>query len=305
MVRWGRWCWGAVLVGFLASCTASASQPSVTTTTGSMPSATSSASEVYGKVDIGGYELAYDCRGAGSPTIIAEAGYNTGGTTTFAGVMDPMSTFSRVCTYDRAGTGNSDPRPKAIAKGLTSEDQAKELHALLVGAKISPPYVLVAHSYGGFVARLFAATYPKETAAMVLVESSHEGEVAPYHRYYGNDPEGDWVDGGDLLDIRTTVSELRSTARDYGSMPLVVIRAQHYQDVLQPSLWRRTQADLATLSTDSVEIEAMGSGHYVMDDDPAVFLAAVKAAVTAARSGDPLPRCADIIAGLPDRCLFG
>ena len=143
----------------------------------------------YGRVDVGGYELAWMCQGEGSPTIIAEAGYNSAGTSTYFDLMEPMAEVSRVCTYDRAGTGTSDHRPAGLH--VTSLSEAKELHALLEGAAIAPPYVVVAHSYGGFVARLFAATYAQETAGLVLIDSSHEDEIGPYRRYYGNSPEGD------------------------------------------------------------------------------------------------------------------
>jgi pimeloyl-ACP methyl ester carboxylesterase len=261
---------------------------------------------VFDKVDIGGYRLAYQCVGtaaSGAPTIVAESGYDTGGTTEYAGVLESLGAITRVCTYDRAGTGNSDDRPRAKAKGLTNEDQAHELHALLQAASIAPPYVVVAHSYGGFVSRLFAATYPDETAGMVLIESSHEDEIPAYQRYYGNDPEGDWVDGGDLLDIQKTTDLLRSKARDFGSMPLVVIRAETYEDVLSEALWRRTQADLATLSSDGMEIEALHSGHFVMDDNPDAVVAGVRAVVSAVEGGAPLAPCAEIVAGLDARCL--
>jgi pimeloyl-ACP methyl ester carboxylesterase len=288
------WGWLTIVVFVLAAaCSSTPEQPATPT---SLPN-------VFDRIDVGGYRLAYQCVGTGSPTVIAEAGYNTGGTTAFAGLLEPLGQISRVCTYDRAGTGNSDDRPHAQAKGLTSEDQARELHTLLQEAAIAPPYVLVAHSYGGFVSRLFAASFPDETLGLVLIESSHEDEVAPYRRYYGDDPEGDWVDGGDLLDIRATAAALRSTARDLGSMPLIVIRAETYEDVLTTALWRRTQADLATLSTDGIEIEALHSGHFVQDDNPDVAVAAVRAVVDAARAGAPLPPCLDVIAGLDARCL--
>ena len=74
---------------------------------------------------------------------------------------------------------------------------------------ISGPIVLVAHSYGGFVSRLFADAYLDETAGLVLIESSHEDEIEPYREFYGDRPEGDWVDGGDLLDIDATEAALR------------------------------------------------------------------------------------------------
>jgi hypothetical protein len=268
----------------------------------SAPAATSAA-QGFTTVEVRGAKLAYECRGEGSPTIIAEAGYNTAGTTAFAGLLAPLSGVSRVCTYDRFGTGFSDPRPASEAKGLTSDDQARELHDLLGAADIRPPYVLAAHSYGGFVSRSFAADFPDEVVGMVLIESSHEDEIAPYRRYYGDDPEGDWVDGGDLLDIDATGKLLRTKARDFGDIPLVVIRAETYEDVLSVPLWKRTQADLATLSTDGLLIEALGSGHFVTDENPDTVVAATAAVVDAARGGAPLAPCEQVISGLEARCL--
>jgi pimeloyl-ACP methyl ester carboxylesterase len=250
-------------------------------------------------VDVGGYELAWTCQGEGSPTIIAEAGYDSAGTSTYFDFMGQMSTISRVCTYDRAGTGTSDHRPAGLR--VTSLSEAKELHALLEGAEIAPPYVVVAHSYGGFIARLFAAAYASEVAGLVLIDSSHEDEIGPYRHYYGNAPEGDWVDGGDLIDIDATRRALRATARDYGDMPLAVVKAGAYEDVLSVALWDRTQADLATLSSDSVLVQAEG-GHFVMNDDPKVLLAAINAVVSSARTNQPLPACRVVVAGTDGRC---
>jgi pimeloyl-ACP methyl ester carboxylesterase len=252
-----------------------------------------------GRVDVGGYELAWTCRGSGSPTIVAEAGYDSSGTSTFSELMGPLSEITRACTYDRAGTGTSGHRPSGVH--VTSLLQARELHMLLEGAGIAPPYVLVAHSYGGFVGRLFAASYPSERAGLVLIDSSHEDEIEPYRRYYGDSPEGDWVDGGDLIDIDATRRALRTTARDYGDMPLAVVKAGTYEDVLAVALWNRTQADLATLSSNAVLIQAEG-GHFVMNDDPNVVLAAIRAVVSSARSGAPLPPCGEIVAGTDGRC---
>jgi pimeloyl-ACP methyl ester carboxylesterase len=265
------------------------------------PASPTASAVAAGRVDVGGYELAYECRGEGSPTIVAEAGYDSAGTSTWFELMDGLAGISRVCTYDRAGTGTSDPRPDAEA--LTTADQAEELRTLLDGAGVDPPFVLVAHSYGGFVARLFADAYLDETAGIVLIESSHEDEIDPYADFYGDKPAGDWVDGGDLLDIDATEADLRD-ARDYGDMPLIAIRAERYEDVLDEDLWRETQADLATLSTNGIHVEALGSGHFVMEagNNPAVVLAAVEAVVAAAGSGEALPACEDFVAGLDAAC---
>ena len=170
----------------------------------------SSVAAVAGRADVGGYERAWTCQGSGSPTIVAEAGYDSPGTSTFSDLMQPLSEISRVCTYDCAGTGTSDHRPGGLH--VTSLLEANELHALLKSAAIAPPYVVVAHSYGGFVGRLFAATYASETAGLVLIDSSHEDEIGPYRRYYRDSPEGDWVDGGDLIDIDADLATLSSNA---------------------------------------------------------------------------------------------
>jgi alpha/beta hydrolase fold len=250
------------------------------------------------KVDVGGYSLALSCRGAGSPTIVLEAGYDSSGLDTWADLLDAMAGISHVCTYDRAGTGVSDPRPKGT---ITSMSEADELHRLLAAAGIEGPYVFVAHSYGGMIGRLFAAAYRDETAGLVLIDSSHEDEIVPYRRYYGNDPEGDWVDGGNRIDMDATARALRTTARDYGDLPLGVLQAGEYDDVLSESLWNRTQDDLATLSADSVHVQATG-GHFVMNDDPQVILAVVRAVVEAARTGGHLPACAQVVAGTDATC---
>jgi pimeloyl-ACP methyl ester carboxylesterase len=251
------------------------------------------------KVDVGGYSLALSCLGEGTPTIVLEAGYDSSGLDTWADLMEPIAAISHVCTYDRAGTGVSDPRPQGTR--ITSMSEADELHRLLEAAGIRGPYVVVAHSYGGFIGRLFAAGYPDETAGLVLIDSSHEDEIGPYRRHYGKDPQGDWVDGGDRIDIDATVRALRATARDLGDLPLVVLQAGEYQDVLSVRIWNRTQADLATLSTDAVHVQATG-GHFVMNDDPEVILAVVHAVVDAARTGKMLPACSAIVTGTDGTC---
>ena len=81
-----------------------------------------------------------------------------------------VARFARVCSYDRAGIGWSDlgPRPR------TMHQIVWELHALLEKAGERPPYVLVGHSYGGLLVRLYASTYPADVTGMVLEESADE-----------------------------------------------------------------------------------------------------------------------------------
>jgi pimeloyl-ACP methyl ester carboxylesterase len=120
-------------------------------------------------VDIGGRTLNIFCSGEGSPTVILEGGYS------WINVQPEIAKFTRVCCYDRAGFGRSDPGPYP----RTSAAIASDLHEVLHAAAVPPPYVLVGASFGGFIVRVFAGTYPGEVAGMVLVDASHEDQHEP------------------------------------------------------------------------------------------------------------------------------
>ncbi len=122
-------------------------------------------------VDIGGYRLHLDCSGEGAPTVIMDSGAG-GNSLSWSLVQPEIAKFTRVCTYDRAGLGWSEPGPLP----RTSRQFVKELHALLVNAGIKGPYVLVGHSLGGMNMRLYAGSYPGDVGGMVLVDSGHEDQ---------------------------------------------------------------------------------------------------------------------------------
>jgi pimeloyl-ACP methyl ester carboxylesterase len=124
-------------------------------------------------VDVGGYQLHIDCRGNGSPTVVMEAGL-TEPSLMWALVQPQVSTQTRVCVYDRAGLGWSDTSPKP----RTAEVMVEELHTLLNNANIAAPYVMVGHSTGGMLVRLYAHSYPAEVVGMVQVDAQHEDQFA-------------------------------------------------------------------------------------------------------------------------------
>ena len=124
-------------------------------------------------VDVGGYSLHIDCQGTGSPTVIMEAGLGEP-SLMWALVQPQIATSTRVCVYDRAGLGWSDKSPKP----RTADIMVDELHTLLKNANIEGPYVMVGHSTGGMLVRLYAHSYPTDVVGMVLVDSQHEDQFA-------------------------------------------------------------------------------------------------------------------------------
>lgn len=123
------------------------------------------------RVDVGGYSLHIYCTGEGEPTVVVDAG-NGDFSVGWRGIQPEVAKFTRICTYDRAGYGWSDPSPKP----RTAIVMAQELHTLLANAGVAPPYILVGHSLGGYNVRMFADLYPAEVAGMVLVDAGHEDQ---------------------------------------------------------------------------------------------------------------------------------
>lgn len=118
-------------------------------------------------VEVGGYRLHFNCVGKGDTTVILEAG---GGTfsSSWALVQSAAAKAAgtRVCSYDRAGLGWSDPRPGPYSV----MEEIEALHRGLVKLGIDKNLVLVGHSYGGFLAPLYAGRYPKDVIGMVLAD---------------------------------------------------------------------------------------------------------------------------------------
>ena len=124
-------------------------------------------------IDVRGHKLYLNCVGSGSPTVVLEPG--AGATSSQLGWITPtVARSTRVCVYDRAGRGWSEPAnsPQDGAQIAT------DLHTLLHRGGVTGPYVLAGHSFGGLYVRIFAAHYPDEVAGLVLVDSTESKEPA-------------------------------------------------------------------------------------------------------------------------------
>jgi len=120
-------------------------------------------------IEVGGHKMHIFCSGRGETPVLLEAGSGAFSVDWYL-VQQEVAKFAEVCSYDRAGHAWSDlgPRPRTMVQA------ARDLHELLETANVRPPYILVGHSLGGFMVRVFAREYPNDVAGVVLVDSSVE-----------------------------------------------------------------------------------------------------------------------------------
>lgn len=119
-----------------------------------------------------GYQMHIDCRGTGSPTVVLEAAASAPWSE-WRKVQPELSRITRICSYDRAGHGWSEPRPG----NRDAATIVRELHSLLDAAGIRPPLVLVGHSAGGLYIREYAREFASEVSAVGLIESSSPNQL--------------------------------------------------------------------------------------------------------------------------------
>lgn len=144
------------------------SAPPTSLTPSPSGSSVQSSSDISALFDVGnGRQLHLECIGKGSPTIVIDVGNDDTIRGSWGDVFSPMAAVSRVCGYDRANTGQSDPAP---GPRLIS-DLAADLVALLHVAKVPGPYVFVGGSFGGNLVSVLAAKHPELVAGIVFVDS--------------------------------------------------------------------------------------------------------------------------------------
>ena len=263
-------------------------------------------------VDIGSHKLHIRCVGpaGGRPTVILEAG---GGafSNSWSLAQDLLSSRVRACAYDRAGLGWSEPGPAP----RTMRQEVFELHALLEAAKVPGPFVLVGHSIGGLLVRLYTERYGRDVIGVVLVDPAHESEVLGSVRYGGwvrlrekatgrvvpeprregkattqYNPEDDYL----AEEFQQIYLSRRANPEPLGNRPLIVLAAgkRPAPPGTPEDMWAQLRVekdgqkiDLSRLSSNSKFVLDSTSGHNIQANNPQLVARAIEEVLAAVSKG--------------------
>jgi pimeloyl-ACP methyl ester carboxylesterase len=269
-------------------------------------------SDEFKSVNLRGRSIRYICRGEGTPAVIIDQGEGLSIERSFersvpigwSKVFKALRESTSIVMHDRAGLGSSDlptgPR--------TSADMMCDLRSVLFAAEVSPPYVLVGHSIGGFNVRVFAGAFPNEVAGVVLIDSSHPDQFARFARILPPEASGeapplrmlrygpDVALSAEAIDFRACADQAR-TVTSIGVKPLLVV-SQSPRALCPPGIpppifermrpiWAELQADLLGLSGMSTQVVAGHAGHQLQFDEPDLVVDAILSVVREAQSAVP------------------
>ncbi len=260
-------------------------------------------------IDIAGRSLFALEASSGHPTVIFEAGMGDF-SRAWHTVQAEIAKVTRTISYDRAGRGQS----QFAGKNRTCDDYLADLSAMLEALNVDKPFVFVGHSFGGYIARLFAYRFPEKLAGIVLVDSAQEDTIFKIRTILRNVSfpprqfdESKWLtwlrfhqsqhldpafpenllndEGLDVTSCERQVREITSL----GDLPLVVISSTKRTDdrdagatgipaeteAAAEKALTECQTKLLELSTNATQILATESGHYIQDDQPELIVSAI------------------------------
>ncbi len=294
------------LVLVMVGCSTSAATGGPTSTT-----ASKAQGDFANVFPVDGHGVYVQCMGRGSPTIVLISGAGVssaswdyvGDTTDTANppkrspeaVEPQLAKVTRVCSYDRPGTTGFDDSPSRsspVSQPTTAQGDARTLHDALRIAGVSPPYLLVGHSWGGFIATTYDRLYPSQVGGMVLIDpgSQYPQTVLP------PDVWNAWVraiaENGrknpkvEQPDYPASIAFL-STLPPMKKLPTVVLTSDKPIDFLgigdapkyHPD-WVKAQTLLAR-SLGGVQITSTDSGHFIQTENPALVIAQTKTVLNA------------------------
>ena len=197
----------------------------------------------------------------------------------------------------------------------TAGDAVADLHALLSAAAVAGPYVLVGHSYGGLVVRLYASTYPQDVAGLVLVDALTEGlqdaetpeqwaiqrmlmegdireSLVLYPALERNDPDRSFDQVRAAPPLRPLPLVVLSADRAWGpQVPSMIATGVLPADVppdfgyVTDTAQKQAQERLAKLVPNAKHISNTNSGHEIHKEQPQLVIDSIRKVVEAVRSG--------------------
>jgi len=276
-----------------------------------------------GLVELGGGRKMYlKCSGRGSPIVVLVGGLRASAddwsisNKSKPTVFSEVGKFTRVCACDRPGTpvGEKPSRSDPVPQPSTAKDAVADLHALLSASGKAGPYVLVGHSYGGLIVRLYASTYPKDVSGLVLIDALSEGlqdaetpqQWAIQRKLIQNDdPENlALYPALERIDVDRSCYQIRA-APALHPMPIVVLSADRPWGPQVPSMiaagklpadippdfgyvtdaaQKKAQERLAKLVPNEKHITNTNSGHEIHKEQPQLVIDAIRQVVEAVRS---------------------
>ena len=256
--------------------------------------------QTHERVSVGDHALDVVRGGHGGPALVFETGL-ADSLDTWIPMWRAMSKTTTVVAYSRAGMGRSDPGPPDHSVPHAVAD----LHALLGRLGIAPPYILVARSYGSLIARLYTSRYPKDVAGLVLVDGTHEQQVARFGTLDSSYPRAFYAyfdsvlaqkpNSAEAAEIRETVNIQRAGTipglAPLPDIPLAILTSMK-SDEAAPyvngtarghDVWRELHEEWFRRSHNAIHIETDRSGHDIQSDQPDLVEMAIRFVMERAR----------------------
>jgi len=224
-------------------------------------------------VDVNGHLMHINCVGSGSPTVVIDAG-NSSFSVEWTSIQEKVSKSTRVCTFDRAGYGWSEPGPEP----RDGTQIVAELHTLLQASGETGPYVLVGHSLGGVHVRMFAAQYSDETVGLILVDTVYPLIVTPEFEMQMQSSVGFYQ----VMRLLTGSGVMRILGPLGGedSMPEIArklpadLQPPYLNLLLDPEQYKAAISEMTNISKTFTETSALLMGEQPFGDLPLVVLTA-------------------------------
>jgi len=250
------------------------------------------AAQTHARITVGDHALDVVKGGAGRPAIVFETGL-ADSLDAWLPMWHTMAQFSTVIAYSRAGFGRSD----AGSSDHSVPSAVTDLHELLQHVGVPGPYILVAHSYGSLIARLYVSRYPTDVAGLVLVDGTHEQQVQRFGTLDPSYPGAFRAYFDSVLAQRpagAAAAETRETVRIQAAgtvpgltplpdIPLAVLTSMRSSESAPyvngtargHEVWRALHDEWFRRSHNAIHIETDRSGHGIQDDEPALVEMAI------------------------------